>query len=111
MLHAAQVAGIDRGTHYRWLQDDPEYAAAFAESSESAIERLEREAVRRAAEGVSEPVYHRGQVVGHVQKYSDTLLIFLLKAARPDKYRDNVRMEHSGPDGGPIAIVGEGRLK
>jgi hypothetical protein len=33
-------------------------------------------------------------------EYSDTLLIFLLKGIRPEKYRE--RFEHSGPEGGPI---------
>lgn len=31
-----------------------------------------------------------------VNKYSDTLAIFLLKAHDPDKYRENVKVEHSG---------------
>lgn len=35
-------------------------------------------------------------------EYSDTLLIFQLKGAKPEKYRE--RIEHSGPDGGPIQI-------
>ena len=34
--------------------------------------------------------------------YSDTLLIFLLKGLRPQKYRE--RYEHTGANGGPIAI-------
>jgi hypothetical protein len=37
-----------------------------------------------------------------VREYSDTLLIFLLKGARPQKYRDNVRQEVSGPNGAPL---------
>lgn len=57
---------------------------------------LEAEARRRAMDGVDEPVYHKGEVVGHVRKYSDTLLIFLLKAHRPHKYRDNYKIEHGG---------------
>ena len=65
---------------------------------------LEDEAVRRAKEGVEEPVYQGGKLVGHVQKYSDTLLIFLLKGAKPQKYGDKVR--HTNGDGdGPIQFV------
>lgn len=88
VLHAARAAGIDRVTHYRWLASDPDYAQAFAQASEDAVERMEREAVRRAVEGVEEPVYQGGKLVGHINRYSDTLLIFLLKAARPDRYRE-----------------------
>lgn len=37
-------------------------------------------------------------------RYSDTLLIFLLKGARPEKYKDRQSHEHTGSGGGPIAI-------
>ena len=89
ITHAAAAAGIERSTHWRWMQDDPEYAAKFAEAHEQAVEKLEREALRRAADGWEEPVFHKGEVVGHVKKFSDTLLIFMLKAARPEKYRES----------------------
>ncbi len=59
---------------------------------------LEAEARRRAVEGVRKPVYCRGEIVGTVKEYSDTLLIFLMKGARPEKYRDNVRVERTGPN-------------
>jgi len=35
-------------------------------------------------------VFHQGKVCGGIRKYSDTLLIFLLKAAYPEKYRERV---------------------
>ncbi len=60
---------------------------------------LEDEAVRRAKDGVEEPVYQGGKLVGHVQKYSDTLLIFLLKGAKPEKFRERSQHEFSGEDG------------
>ena len=41
--------------------------------------------------------------VATVTKYSDTLAIFLLKAHDP-KYRENQRVELSGPEGGPIEM-------
>jgi len=96
ITQAAEIAGIDRVTHYRWLKDDPEYAKAFEEAHEKSVERLEQEARRRAVEGWEEPVFHKGKVVGKVRKYSDTLLIFLLKGAAPDKYRERVQTEHTG---------------
>ena len=99
--HAALETGIDRQTHYNWLKADPEdYGKAYAEAEEMASDMLEREARRRAVDGVEEPVFYQGQVCGRVRKMSDTLLIFLLKGARPEKYRE--RFEHSGPGGGPI---------
>ena len=38
---------------------------------------------------MEEAVYYKGQVCGTVRKYSDILLIFLLKSKRPDTYRDH----------------------
>jgi hypothetical protein len=40
-----------------------------------------------------------------VRKFSDTLLIFMLKARDPKKYRERVDLTHSGPNDGPIAII------
>ncbi len=84
---AAEIAGVDRTAHYRWL-DDPEYAERFEKAKEQAIEVMEAEAWRRGIDGVEEPVYQGGKLVGVVRKYSDVLLIFQLKAAKPEKYRD-----------------------
>ena len=78
------MAGIDRGTHYDWLKD-PEYKAQFEAAKLQAADMLEDEAIKRATIGGS-----------------DTLLIFLLKGARPQKYRDNVRQEVTGPGGGAV---------
>ena len=34
IAHAAKQVGIDRTTHYTWLDDDPEYKAAVADLKE-----------------------------------------------------------------------------
>jgi hypothetical protein len=39
-------------------------------------------------------VFYQGQQFATVRKYSDTLLIFLLKGRKPERYRE--RVEHSG---------------
>lgn len=91
---AAKAASVGRRSHYEWLKADEAYAANFAEAQAEAIDTLEREARRRAVEGVLEPVYQVGEKVGTIRKFSDTLLIFLLKGAKPDVYRE--RFEHSG---------------
>lgn len=88
--HAAKAAEIRRETHHEWVRSDPVYAAAFAEAKEQAVECLEREARRRAIEGVDEPVYQGGELVGYKRRYSDTLLIFMLKAEAPDKYKERM---------------------
>lgn len=55
-----------------------------------ATEVLEQEAWRRAREGIAEPVYQHGKEVGTIQRYSDQLLMFLLRARAPERYRDRV---------------------
>ncbi len=35
-----------------------------------------------------EPVFYKGKAIAAVRKFSDTLLIFMLKGAKPEKYRD-----------------------
>lgn len=83
---ACNVAGVGRSTVYERKDASPEFARLFADALEDAIEDLERTARKRAKDG------------------SDTLMIFLLRAHRPEKYRE--RFEHSGPGGGPIPVRG-----
>jgi methionine synthase II (cobalamin-independent) len=99
---STQAAGVNRHTHYDWLRADADYAAAFSAAKDTAVDCLEAEARRRAKDGWEEPVYHQGIQVGLVRKYSDTLLIFLLKGARPDVYKD--RREVTGAEGGPVVL-------
>ena len=96
VTHAAEAAKITRQTHYDWLEKDPKYATAFEQAKQEASDRLEAEARRRAVDGVEEPVYYLGKVVGTKLVYSDGLLTFLLKGVLPHKYRDRVDMAHSG---------------
>ena len=90
---ACEVAKVGRSSHYRWLEMHPAYREAFDLAKECAGDMLEDEAFRRAVEGVEEPVgWYKGQAGGMVRKYSDVLLIFLLKSLRPEKYRERVEM-------------------
>ena len=72
---AARVAGVARSTVYRERKADAKFAAAWAEVEERAIEELEKVAYQRASEG------------------SDRLVEFLLKAKRPETYRERLSIE------------------
>jgi hypothetical protein len=85
VTRACEIADIARATFYGWLKEDPGFKASYEAAREEAVQVLEDEAIKRATIGGS-----------------DTLLIFLLKAARPQKYRDYVRQEISGPNGGQV---------
>lgn len=99
---AAEKARVSRRIVPHWREHDPAFSAAFDQAAVEATDRLEAEARRRAVDGVDEPVFHRGEEVATVKKYSDLLLIFLLKGALPSKYRE--RHEVTGAGGGPIEL-------
>jgi hypothetical protein len=90
LTHAAGAVGIDRSSHYKWMDTDPEYPALFAAAAAKGKEAMVREARRRAIEGTDKPVYQGGKLVGTIREYSDTLLIFLMKGAMPETYRERV---------------------
>lgn len=100
LTHAARAMGLARGLHNKWMASDPTYPERYALAQEAVADKLEKEAMRRAHDGVKEPVYYQGERVGYVRKYSDQLMGLLLRGHRPKRYRD--RTEISGPDGGPI---------
>lgn len=115
MLRSAAAAGVNRRTIYGWLKTDPKFKDLFEAAHDDALDRLEEEARRRAVEGVLEPVVSAGALICHVRKYSDALLITLLKGKRPDTFRE--RHEVMGKNGGPIttaavaAAMSDGELK
>tara|TARA_Y100000310_G_C20451018_1_gene700732 strand:- start:429 stop:899 length:471 start_codon:yes stop_codon:yes gene_type:complete len=97
-LNAAARAGVNVATPWNWgKQGDDAYnkAAEIAEAAQLAA--AEDELRRRAVDGILEPVFYKGEQVATVRRHSDVLLIFMLKAAAPDKYRDNVHVtaEHN----------------
>lgn len=97
---AAEAANTARTQHYEWMRSSVTYCECFAQAEEEAADRLEAEARRRAVDGVEEPVFQGGKQVGTIRKYSDNLLMFLAKGARPQKFKD--RHEHTGANNGPI---------
>jgi hypothetical protein len=110
---AATASKVGRRTVFDWLKNDPQFLKDYEEAQDQAIELLEAEADRRGKEGVRKPVLYKGEQVqikdpqtGKMEPlwehvYSDLLLIFRLKALRPQKYRDGFQ----GGDGGPATIV------
>lgn len=71
---SVQLAGVARSTVYEMRKTNATFAAQWAEAEEEAIEMLEMVARQRAIGG------------------SDRLMELLLKAARPEKYGDRLRL-------------------
>lgn len=97
LVHAAYVAGVAPETVYDWQQKDPAFKIACKNAKDLAIATMEVEARHRAVNGVTVKVLYDddGNEIGVERKKSDTMLIFLLKAAKPDKYRDNMSIDHN----------------
>ena len=112
---ACREARIGRTTAYDMRTADADFATAWDEAIEGGTDRLEDEAFRRAHDGVPEPVISSGRQVLDadgvplvIRRYSDGLLTTLLKARRPDRYKDRVASELKAEvtlDGGGIPAL------
>ena len=102
---AAKEAGqLDTRLLYEKKKQNPEFAERWDKAIERSIDLLENEARRRAFEGCDRPVFQKGVQVGVIREYSDTLLIFLMKANRPDKYHDRIYSRNESTIRGNITI-------
>ena len=113
---AARAADIARRTIYDRI-DAAEGAGASPEAVEwlkryrgavrASVDTLEAEAFRRAHDGVDEPLIGRvgkdqDGIITTVKKHSDSLLMFLLRARDPARFKDRTATELTGKDGGPV---------
>lgn len=79
-------------TVYKWREHDTAFSIQERDTREAFADLLEEKAVKRAT-----------------QDDSDTLLIFLLKAVRPEKFRERVQLQHADSNGEkfPLRLVRE----
>lgn len=110
VTRAAKLARIGRQNVYVYRDNHPDFAERWKQAEAQAVEVMEAEAHRRAVTGTLKPVYQGGKKVGTIREYSDTLMIFLLKARRPDVYRDNARVVHAGDPTSPVGVKHEHRF-
>ena len=75
---SAQAADVNRSTAYKTRNADPDFSRAWDVAMEDAIDVLEYVARQRAV---------------REKNPSDLLLIFLLKAHRPEKFSDRVKVD------------------
>jgi hypothetical protein len=88
IAEAAAAAGISRTALYR-LRNSPEgaaFRARWAEALRGAVAILTDTAFDRALNGVSEPVWYKGEQIGERVRHDNRLLMFLLRSHDPDTY-------------------------
>lgn len=90
---SAVAAGVARGTVYARRDSDEVFAERMDEALDTSTDRLVGVAYKRAVKGTLKPVFQGGQHVGDVREYSDTLLMFLLRAHRPEVYGEKLNVK------------------
>lgn len=89
---ACKAAGVSRSTYYVRLESDPEFRKRHDEAMWSVVEKVESAAFKSALKG------------------SERQQQFLLKAWKPEIYNVPARVQHSGPNDGPIQFDAAGDL-
>lgn len=118
ITEACRRTGVSRRLVYQYWRQDPVFEAAFREALEEAADVIEAEMYRRGVEGVDEPVVHQGMPtylegeggdgerrMWTIKKYSEGCLLALAKARRPERFRDNHKVEHSGAVVSGVLVV------
>ncbi|AMV19112.1 hypothetical protein VT03_14575 [Planctomyces sp. SH-PL14] len=85
---AAAKAGVSRELHYNALRVSETYRHALAAIEKEHALHLEEQARTIARnQGDPEPVFYGRKLVGFKRRFSDKLLVFLLEANNPEKFR------------------------
>lgn len=84
---------------------DPKFNEGVLGAIDEGYDMLEEEARRRAVDGVVEPIFYKGEQVVDatgkptgIRKYSDQLLIALLKGYRPKKFNPGAKLQLDADD-------------
>jgi len=95
-----EAIGISRFPIYDRYRNNKTFRKKFDLAKEMSIARLEDEAWRRAFEGITKPVFYKGEQLKNAdgtpyfeRTYSDTLLMHRLNAEKPDKYQYKHRID------------------
>lgn len=89
---SAYAVGLNKATIYRHRDAEPEFDAAVSEAQERYRDWVDAEIRRRGIEGIEEPVFYQGRVVGWVRKFSDQLALAHAKAHDP-RYREKLQVD------------------
>lgn len=107
---ACEAVGISYPTFKKHYNENMQFQEAVDAALEEYADVLEMEAHRRAVEGIDEPVYQMGQLIGHKRNYSDSLLKMKLTAARPEKYSTKSTIKHEGTVNHKVEVEAKQKL-
>lgn len=96
ITRACRIISREPGYIRDWRKRDPAFDKAVTEALDDGIDSLEAEVHRRAFEGIDKPIVYQGQVTDTYKDFSDNLAQFLLKAHRPEKYRERSEVQSTG---------------
>ena len=98
---AARVAGISASQVYRWRDKMPIFSEDWDLALREALDTLEEVLRDRVINGIERSHFHGGEKTGTYKTYSDALLMFYLRAKRPDIYNKGgteLAIERTGDD-------------
>lgn len=107
ITEAAKAVGCHRSSHYEWLKSDPDYAERFRDAMDEGLDTIEKAAIDLATGKLSKKIVSAGKVLGEEPVYSERMIEMLLRAHRPDRYRDRSSHEITGKDGGAVRVEQE----
>lgn len=88
VVHSCKKADLPINHAYWRKKQDPGFHQAWEEALQLGYKTLEDEAIRRARDGVDAPVYYKGVKIATLKEYSDSLLMFMLKAVDRPRFGD-----------------------
>ena len=106
----AEALGISTTAIYKHRNGDPEFDEQCIQAEEDFSDGVDENITDRAVNGTQEPLVYQGKIMkdeaGHpvmVTRHSDRLAELVVKAQKPDKYRE--RREITGAGGGDFSVV------
>ncbi len=109
-VHAAcrAVDMSQRGAYYLRRQPGAEsFRQAWEAALDLGVQRIEDVAMDRALNGVEEPLYSYGKLVGSRTRYNDRLLMFMLRNRAPERFAEG----RGGKGLGGLNAVGQMELE
>ena len=81
---AAQAVGLPASVFRELVDEDASFQTLEQQALAVFRGKIEAEIYRRAIEGWDQPVFHQGECIGHIRKFSDPMLELLAKRHIPE---------------------------